>query len=296
MHVDGTWGTFGAVTVTAAGRLLGLSPAVTLDAIRGAACQLPWSLYLPIAEGATVRNTYVGEAARRGITQALAAAAGITAPAGAIPAFDRLALGGDPTAKRLAPAGQWLLEEGCLKPFAAVRHVHYGAEAAIQWRDGHDPADTTGIRELSLEVYGEALRYCGNRAPATAIQAQFSLSYGLAWTLARGDLGADAYAPESLADPEVRRLEALAELVEVAGWDGEGKRAARLTVVTADGAETLAVRSVLGDVDRPLSPAEVRDKFARYAAPGLGSERARALATRILEAPLATPLQALLAS
>ena len=92
MHVDGTWGTFGAVT--AAARLLRLSPSLTVAALHGAACQLPCSLYLPIAHGANVRNTYVGEAARRGMACAIAIAAGITAPPSAIEAFDRLALGG----------------------------------------------------------------------------------------------------------------------------------------------------------------------------------------------------------
>ena len=139
------------------------------------------------------------------------------------------------------------------------------------------------------------MRYCANRAPATAIQAQFSLSWGLAWTLVNGDLGPDAYAAASLADPEVRRLEALAELVEVPSWEREGKRAARLSVVTAAGAETVAVCSVPGDVDQPLSPTAVRDKFARYGGPGLGPARAGALAAGILEAPLATPLETLLA-
>ena len=81
MHVDGTWGTFGAVT--AAARLMGLSPEITMQALQGAACQLPWSLYLPIQQGADIRNAYVGEAARRGIMQVLAAAADIGAPVGA---------------------------------------------------------------------------------------------------------------------------------------------------------------------------------------------------------------------
>ncbi len=292
MHVDGTWGTFGAVT--AAARLLHLSPALTTDALQGAACQLPWSLYLPIARGATVRNAYVGEAARRGIFQALAAQAGVTAPPGAIETFDRLALGGDPGSKALAPAGEWLVEEGYLKPFAAVRHVHYGAQAAIDWRRRHAQVNTAGVNALDLYIYGEAMTYCGNRAPRTPIQAQFSLSYGLAWTLARGDLAPDAYNAASLNDAEVHRLEALVTITEEARFTNENKRAARLTVGTVEGSETFTVEAVPGDADLPLSPKAVGDKFIRYVAPILGPSRAAKLAAAVNDAPLSASLVELL--
>ncbi|MFP6749051.1 MAG: MmgE/PrpD family protein [Alphaproteobacteria bacterium] len=189
MHVDGTWGTFGAVA--AAARLLALSPDETVAALQGAACQLPYSLYLPISQGATVRNTYVGEAARRGIACALDVQSGITAPPGAIETFDRLALGVEGADKALAPAGEWFILQGYLKPYAAVRHVHYGAQAAIDWRRSQGQPDTTKIETLELHIYGEAITYCGNRAPRTPIQAQFSLAYGLAWALCQGDLGPD---------------------------------------------------------------------------------------------------------
>ncbi len=278
LHVDGTWGTFAA----AAARLLGLSPETTRTALLAAACQLLWSLYLPIAEGATARNSYVGEAARCGLSQALAAA-GITAPEAAISTFHRLALGGEGEAPSLAPPGQWLIAEGYLKPFAAVRHVQYGAEAACRWRRDAAPPDTRAITALRLEVYGEAIKYCGNRASAPAIQAQFSLSYGLAWALVAGDLGADACRAENLADPEVRRLEALIELAEVPGWDAAGTRAARLTVSDATGPRTIHVEDVPGERTQPLSAEAVLAKFTRYAGGTLDGRT-------LLQAPLTMPL------
>ena len=42
----------------------------------------------------------------------------------------RIALGHEAEAAT-APPGTWLLEEAYLKPFAGVRHAHYGAAAAI---------------------------------------------------------------------------------------------------------------------------------------------------------------------
>jgi 2-methylcitrate dehydratase PrpD len=287
MHVDGTWGTFGAIA--AAARLLALSPDETAAAIQGAACQLPYSLYLPISQGATVRNTYVGEAARRGITCALAVQSGITAPPGAIETFDRLALGVEEAGKALAPAGEWFILQGYLKPFAAVRHVHYGAQAAIDWRRSQGQPDTTKIETLELHIYGEAITYCGNRAPRTPIQAQFSLSYGLAWALYRGDLGPEAYHAGSLNDGEVRRLEALVTIAEEPEFTRVNKRAARLRV---DG-ETFAVDAVPGELELPLSAAEVEAKFVRYVAPVMGRAGAEGLAEGLLRAPLSTALREL---
>ncbi len=293
MHVDGIWGTFAAVT--GAARLLDLPATLTTAALQGAACQLPFSLYLPISHGATVRNAYVGEAARRGIAMAMAAAAGVSMPPGdAIETFDRLALGHDGPAKALAPAGQWLIEEGYLKPFAAVRHVHYGAQAAIDWRGRHDQADTTKITALELAIYGEAMTYCGNRAPETPIQAQFSLSYGLAWSLFNGDLGPEAYHADSLNNKEVRRLEALVHIVEEPAFTRANRRAARLTVGTAEGPVTIAVDAVPGDTDLPLPDEAVADKFNRYVTPILGAVRAEALASSLLTAPLSSHLRDLL--
>ncbi|MFP6774637.1 MAG: MmgE/PrpD family protein [Alphaproteobacteria bacterium] len=289
MHVDGTWGTFGAVA--AAARLLQLSSSETIAALQGAACQMPFSLYLPISQGATVRNTYVGEAARRGISCALAARAAITSPTGAMEVFDELALngrnGGVAKGKDLAPIGEWLLLEGYLKPFAAVRHVHYGTQAALELR--RLGRETTTITALELAVYGEALTYCGNRAPVTAIQAQFSLSYGLAWALYQGDLGPEAYHDSSLQNPEVRRLEGLVKLVEAADFSQANQRAARLTI---DG-ETIVVDAVPGEPHLPLSRDQVVEKFIRYVAPILGYDRARRLAGDGLDRPLATSLREL---
>ena len=292
MHVDGTWGTFGAVT--AAAGLLGLSPGATVNALQGAACHLPWSLYLPITHGADIRNTYVGDAAARGIMQALAVEAGITTPPGAIETFDRLALGAEPAGKTIAPVGEWLIEQGYLKPFAAVRHVHFGAQAAINRRRQRGEPGTADIRSLDLSIYGEAITYCGNRAPRAPIQAQFSLSYGLAWALMHGDLTPEAYGEAGLNDPEVRRLEALVRITEDKTMTTEARRGARLVVGTPTGDEVMLSGAVPGEPDLPMTPAEVEAKFIRYAGPSLGVDRARRMAAALLASPLEAPVARIL--
>ena len=281
MHVDGTWGIIAAAA--AASALLddrtreGLAAAV-----EAAACMIPASLYAPARQGATTRNLYAAQAVSRGIEIALAMSAGITAPRLAI--SEAAALTFDPEqAAALTPPGTWFVLEGYFKAFAAVRHVHYGAQAALDWRAASD-TQTQSIMAIRLQTYPEAVTYCGNRAPATAIQAQFSLTYGLAHALARGSLGPEAYDPNALTNDEIRRLESLV-VVEDTGQFTTG-RGAHLTI-TRDGEETsVEVERVDGDPDQPMAPADVIAKFERFAAPRLGASSATAFANRIVNAPL----------
>jgi len=293
MHVDGTWGTFAGVM--AAGSVLGLDADHTMRAIEAGACQTPFSLYHPVKQGATIRNSYVAEAGSRAIRLALAVEAGVTTPHGSLELYDELALAG--TAQdEIAPPGEWLVEQGYLKPFAAVRHVHYGAEAARLWHGQHR-GQADQIESLVLEVYPEAVVYCANRAPDTAIQAQFSLTYGVARMLLHGDLGPDAYSDEALADPEVRRLERLVE-VRTASGERSHERRAGLRVGTACGPESMmVVDSVTGDLDHPMARTELVEKFRRYTGSRLklGPRTSMPLVDAILDGPADQPLVSILA-
>ncbi|MEJ0070775.1 MAG: MmgE/PrpD family protein, partial [Pseudomonadota bacterium] len=281
MHVDGTWGTFGAVAAVA--HLRGLAAPATLDALNSAACQLPYSLYLPITGGHTARNVYLGHAAALALLVTAAAAGGVTAPAAAPATQRRLALGLEP-AVALAPPGVWLILEGYLKNFAAVRHVHYGAACALAWRAAVG-APVPPIRALKLAVYQEALTYCPNRAPRSAIQAQFSLSFGLVRTLLHGSLEPDAYGDAVLVDPALQRLE---QLVEIAADPALTARGAILTVVSDRGDWQGRSADSADDPERPMTEAAVEAKFRRYAAPALG-DRVSALADLILRGQLDAP-------
>ena len=63
-----------------AARLTGADPASAARAIRIAACQIPFSLYAPIAAGMDGRNSYPAHAVLLGQTAAAAALAGMDAP------------------------------------------------------------------------------------------------------------------------------------------------------------------------------------------------------------------------
>ncbi len=276
MHVDGTWGSYAAVA--AACRLAGMTPEATLAALNHAACHLPFSLYRPIALGSTARNMYAGHGAVFAMAAAAAAQAGLGGPPGSIAAAANLTLG-RPLLQVSPEPGQWLLLDGYLKLYAAVKHVHYGAFAASRWyAEKHDPTKIDGI---TLTIYEEAQTYCGIRQPASPIQGQFSLTYGLAWTLLHGDLTPAAYTADSLADPDVRRLEALVEV----RTRPDQTRSCDLVVSVGGTPWKTHVDSVPGDPDQPMLEAAVTAKFLTYTMPAIGAAHATRLANRLLHGP-----------
>ena len=113
---------------------------------------------------------------------AQAAAAGNSAPANAIETHLQVAY------QKPAPPGwegsdDFEILSAYFKPYAAVRHVHYGAHAALALRAQFD---LDMLEHIDLWVYQEALTYCGVRQPQTPLQAQFSLSFGVAAMLRWG--------------------------------------------------------------------------------------------------------------
>jgi 2-methylcitrate dehydratase PrpD len=261
MHVDACWPALGAAAGVA--RLCGGTARQARDAVEIAASQLPFSLYLPVEQGADGRNTYLGHAAWLGAFAARAAFAGCDAPRGAVERFSELALG-----RPLPPLSGdgYVILDGYLKRFAAVRHVHYGAEAALRLRQ---KIDLTRVSSIQLSVYEEAITYCGNRAPRTPIQAQFSLSFGVAAALRFGRLDSSVYQAPAFDDAGLRRLEALVELV---GQHTDHRQA------------TLTVDGMQEHVDElaPMTSAEVREKFLKSASSCATAER---LASALLDGP-----------
>ncbi|MCA3381851.1 MAG: MmgE/PrpD family protein, partial [Roseomonas sp.] len=286
MHVDGSWHALGAAA--AAARLAGGDAPEVARAVRLAACQIPFALYAPIAAGMDGRNSYPAHAVLLGAMAAAAARAGMDAPADGLVEARRIALLHETPARR-APAGEWLIEQAYIKPFAGVRHAHYAAAAALELRAAI--ADRLAdVAALRLETYAEALRYAGNRAPLRAIQAQFSLSWAVAAALMQGDLGPSAYTDAALADPALRRLEALVELSEDTALTKAEQRGARLTATLANGESHQAfVSAIAGDPGLALDATAVMAKCQRFAAPVIGDDAMARLAAMILAADGAAP-------
>ncbi len=280
MHVDGNWPALGAAAAVA--HAMGLSPEQIAQAVQVAACQMPMSLYLPIQSGATSRNTYLGHAAQLGQSAALAVASGVTAPPNAAEVYAQIGLG-----KKALPFDarqEFQILQAYFKPYAAVRHVHYGALAASHLRQ---VIDVPQIQSISLQVYEEATIYCGNRAPQTPLQAQFSLSFGLAAMLRWGRLDPWVYRAPQFHDATLRQLESCIEIAIEPDWTQQQKRAARVRIECKDGSvHTHEVMAVPGDVDMPLTEDALRAKFMSYGEGSLSEAHAQQWAAQLLTGPL----------
>ena len=279
MHVDGNWPALGVAAGMA--QLLRLPLEARMNAINTAACQLPASLYLPVKTGDNARNTYLAHSAWLGMLASLAAAAGVSAPEDALPHYaERFSAAGEDAPM---PADRLFIVDAYLKPHAAVRHVHYGAEAALRVRK-QLASDASAIRSIRLSIYQEAITYCGNREPQAPIQAQFSLSFGIAAALRYGRIDSELYRRPHFEDPELRRLEKLVQ-VEADPAIAAGARGATLAVDTLDRSCEVRVDAIKGDREDPMSRDEVTDKFIRYAAgSAVAPEKSRAFAEALLDA------------
>jgi 2-methylcitrate dehydratase PrpD len=285
MHVDGNWPSLGAAA--AAASALQLNAQQTLTAIHIAACQLPTSLYRPIQTGDTARNTYLGHAAMLGQMAAQAAAAGISAPANAIEAHLQVAY------QKPAPLGwqgtdDFEILSAYFKPYAAVRHVHYGAHAALGLRPQFD---LDMLDQIDLWVYQEAVTYCGVRQPQTPLQAQFSLSFGVAAMLRWGHLNSTVYTKLEFEDDGVRRLEKKVTLHVHEEWTQKQWRRAKLRLTLLDGRVLEnTCQAVMGDADMPWSEKDLKDKFITNCQGSLSPARSQLLAEHVLHAPTQAPV------
>jgi 2-methylcitrate dehydratase PrpD len=272
-HVDGSWH---SLSVAAAVARLTSGPQGIQPAIEAAACQIPASLYLPIAAGSVLRNTYPAHAVLLGMLSAAAATAGFDMPHDAFEEGRRRVLRATSPASA-TPPGHWTILAGYLKPFAGVRHAHYGVEAALRLRR-HPVFSLEMIEVIRLQTYAEAVQYCGNRAPRTAIQAQFSLSYAIAAALVLGDLGPNAY--DDVGDPIIKRLE---QRVVVETDQTRLRRGARVTIDIGGESLIESLDDVAGDPAMPMTKDQVVAKFRRYVEPILGERDAGSLVRFLLE-------------
>lgn len=279
MHVDANWPSLGGAAAAACAS--GLDPERILTAVGIAACQLPMSLYRPVSTGDTARNTYLGHAALLGRMAAQSSSVGITAPSDAVESYARVAYGRtDP----MVPDGMsgFAILSGYFKEYAAVRHAHYAARAALELRGDVPLPD---VATIEVWTYPEALTYCAIRDPRTPLQAQFSLSFAVAAMLRWGRLDPTVYRSPAFDDPLLRSLERAVVLHDEPGW--AGRRAARLRLVGGDGrAIETSISEVRGDASMPWSAATLTDKFLTYCTGTLSPPRATALADHLLRAPL----------
>ena len=261
-HSTSVCGGFGAAVT--AGYLLGLD-AEKMQWALGYAGSSAGGTWAFIPDGAMSKRVHPGLAAQAGVTSAYLAASNVTGPTSifetdwggffptyvgeqAVPSIAIENLGSD---YKLRIVG--------FKPYAACRGNHGSIDAILQMRreDGIRPENVDHIVIRGTPTHVKQL---GKQAVKTMLDAQFSLPYSVAVTLATGGAMLDQYTPAQLRRPEILALARRVEVVIDAQVSGSEQPF--VDVYLTDG--RMLTRRVLvprGDHTNALTEEELRTKF-----------------------------------
>jgi len=253
-----------------------------------------------VQNGSDGKRLNAGWAAHAGFVAADLAAAGVTGPTDALTGDYGLldAFSNDPRPgllQALDPDHPALLDVA-IKPYPCCRYIHAVIDACRELR-ATDGRQLDQLRRVIVSVLpgGGAIVADPSkpkRRPANRVDAQFSVYYGAAQALVHGRPTLDSFGEPHLWDPEVLRL---ADRVEVASDpDLDAAYPQRwgcvLEAKFANGeSRTVRVEVPRGDPRRPLSDAELEEKF-RAAADPVDPILADSALRGALHAPRDTPL------
>jgi 2-methylcitrate dehydratase len=270
----------------AAAKLFGLTHAQAVNAL-GIAGTTSAALRLTRAGELTMwKGCAFAHAARNGVFAALLAREGMTGPAplfeGDMGFFQQVSgpfelekLGG-PT------AADWMLPKTSIKFVPAEYHSQSAIAAAFTLRE--KIGDPNRIVGLTIETFKTAVEIIGQDpekwAPRTRETADHSLPYCTAVALLDGEVSAEQFTAERLAEPRLRSLVAATKVVEdpalTAGYPAGIPN--RVTVTLDDGSTlTEEVAFPPGHDKNPLDDAGLARKFHGLVDPALGRERAEAI-------------------
>jgi 2-methylcitrate dehydratase PrpD len=178
---------------------------------------------------------------------------------------------------------RYWIEELTFKRWPSCRGTHAFIEMALALREGVTVEDIAAIEVTVDEVQAMLTQPLPRKqAPATAIDAKFSVPFTVALALARGRVGLDDFDAAARGDVRVLALagRVTARVAPGAGWQrGCG---GALAITLHDGRVLRAEQAdALGGVARPLDEAALVAKFAdcagRAARPVAGAALAEAI-------------------
>ena len=279
-HTTGSIGAFGAAA--AASQVLGLDGEKTAHAMANAGT-LAAGLQQAFRTDAMAKPLHPGHAAETGVKLALAAEQGVT---GALDILEGergfgAAMCEDPDWEAAADdLGQsFTIIRTTFKNHAACGHTHAAVDGVLALRNEHGLTPDR-IAVIRAGTFLKALEITGNKNPQTVFEAKFSLPYCAAMALREGRVRMEAFSPELLEDPDLRRLIEKVEVTVDAEIEAEfpQRRAARIVIETTDGERYEHYSPTRkGDPDNPLTDDELADKFLELTGPVLGDDGAARL-------------------
>lgn len=282
-HITGTTGVFGAAA--AIGRILKLDET-----------QMAWALGLAATQssglremfGTMTKSFHPGRAAQNGMFSAFLAKAGfdssirgIEAPRG----FARVMSDKQDYSEILDGLGTgWEAALNSYKPFACGIVIHPTIDGCCQLRTRLGAA-VADIERVELTTHPLVLELTGKKTPATGLATKFSVYHAAAAALLHGDGSPTAFTDTMAQDPDIIALRD--RVIATAGNIAEDE--VRIVLVMKDGSRvTHHVKHAIGSIDRPLTDAELDEKFLRQATLTIGPEQSRHVLERAWQLPALT--------
>ena len=285
-------GAIGAVAVAA--RLAGLDVVRTRDALSIMLCQVGAPGEIGYSRRTTLRAVREAFPAQLAVTSAVLARQGVVGfehPLEGQGGFFSLYAGGHYDAAPLLDdlGARWFGEQISFKPWPACRGTHTAIELALRLKAGHnlDVRDIASIQVMCGEVQHMLFDPLSRKqAPATAIDAKFSLPFAVAAALVRDGVTLNTFDAASLCDPDILALAARITPFDRPDW-GRDRATAGGIIIRLDDGQILSAEEhqALGHPSRPLSNDDLVAKFAacaQRAARPLSSDAAQRLAEQIL--------------
>lgn len=271
-HNTATSGPAGAAACC--GVLYGLSEEALVHAIANAA---NFGFGLCKSFGSMTKHLNAGEAARIGIMAAKLAKLGfrsnpemMEAPSGLFECFTEAY--DDSAIFRIGT--EWCLDRPRIqKLFASCGFSHRGICAVLDHYDVF-PRDTENIRSIVISLPEEESRRLLYSTPQTGSEGSFSAEYTVAAALLDGAVTLDSFTDRMVQRPEAKRLMSLTRRETFPGAVYTGTET--VTVEMNDGRSyTGTCDDFAGGFRRPLTEAQLRDKFLDCAAHSLGPAGAK---------------------
>lgn len=291
-HATSICGAMGSAV--AAGMLYGLETEQLRDSL-GIAASMASGVIEANRTGGTVKRLHCGWAAQSGVAAAQLVRHGFSGPPtvleGRFGFFEAFLHGKFRPEEVTDGLGeQWAVPGVFFKPYPANHFTHTAIDAGMAAAaDGIDPDEITS---MTLAVPSAVIRTIGQpletkQRPETGYQAQFSGPYAVAAGLLGGGglgLGLEDFTDELAVEPKRRHLMSLVDVVSDPRCDEifPYQFPAILTVRTADREATFEMLANRGGPDRPLSDAELAQKFTENAKGKLSVEAAEKVSSLAL--------------
>jgi len=290
-HLSPVFGAFGCAA--AAGMLMKLDASRMVDALGIALCQAACTMELNVGLGSNLRGAYPGFAAKAGVLSACMAQKNISGPknslegeAGLYAVYFRNEYRRSAILEELGR--RFEVSRLRFKPWPACTITQSYIEATLGLVQENDirPDDVLSVTAF-IGDFGRPLcePLAGRRAPATPLDAKFSIPFTVAAAIARRNVVIGDFTEEGLRNPVVLRL---AQKVNPVLRDDLKKSSdlypAEVEIKTRSATWRRRVDTPYGHPQKPMSMSAIADKFrdcTNYCAKPLARERVEQVVEKV---------------